>query len=86
MLNGEGFSVVKWLRNKTTGGLRADLGHGLELRVWHEGVERLSSRAPAYNISVFAQRLETRARDEAEGKRRAVLVARSWIAEARLKL
>lgn len=78
--------AARWLRNKRMGGLRADLGHGLELRIWHEAIERLPANAPKYNVTVFGQKLETRARDEREGKHRAEAVAKSWIAEARIKL
>lgn len=78
--------AARWLRNKRTGGLRADLGHGLEMRIWHEGIERLPANVPIFNVMVFGQKLETRAIDEREGKARAEAIAKSWIAEARIKL
>lgn len=76
---------TKWRQNRF-GDRRRELGHGLVLAIWYESSERIPSGAPAYNISVFGQRLVTRAMDIKEAKQRAEAVARSWLHEALLKL
>lgn len=78
--------MTQWRRNTKTGDRHLDLGHGLELCVWYEGLERLPAGAPAYNISVFGRRLVTRSAGIPEAKRRAEAAARRWMQEASLRL
>ena len=77
--------MAAWKRRKS-GASVARLGHGLDLLVWREEIERLPEGAPKYNMSVFGQHLETRATTEGEGRHRAEAVSRSWLSEARLAL
>ena len=63
-----------------------DLGHGLELRVWYEAVERLPHGAPAWCASALGRRLVSRSETAAGARRRAEVAARRWMAEAALKL
>ena len=77
--------MTRWTKNRH-GDRRAVLGHGLVLEVWYEGTERLPAGEPAYNVSVFGQRLVSRSDDVAEGKRRAEIVARSWMHEVLLRV
>lgn len=78
--------MVRWTRDPRSGDRRLDLGHGLSLHVWYEGLQRLPANAPKYNISVFGRRLVTRSADIPEAKRRAEHAARRWMHEALLKL
>ena len=64
----------------------ADLGHGLELRVWYEAVERLPHGGPGWNVLVLGRRLVSRSDTAANARRRAEAAARRWMAEAMLKL
>lgn len=78
--------MSEWTKNTHSGARRRNLGHGLELAVWYEAVERLPYNAPHYNVNVFGRQLVTRSDTIEDGQRRAEAVARRWLHEALLKL
>lgn len=58
------------------------LAPGLSLSVHWEGIERLQSGEPHYNVTVFGLRLKNRSATPEEGKARAIAFARRKLQEA----
>lgn len=71
---------LEW--KNTRSGEEADLGHGLLLAVWWEGIERVPSGESHYNVTVFGRRLKGRSATLEDGKNRAITAAIQWLGAA----